>query len=180
MHYAYVLTIGLAGVAALGPVGRRIVLGLALLALVTDRTLPREWAMAWREVGLRPRSLGLWASEEADRHWRETVGAVRGAQPRAVFVATFANAGVFDPAFEPPVNLFFVRGMGDMVDVERRADQIRETDTVVVAGPALIAGAEREFLLNGGAAIREALAAFDDVGGNEHFRILRRSRSQDR
>jgi hypothetical protein len=176
IHYAYVLTIGLAALAASGPLGRRCVLGVALLALAADRSLPREWLSAWQEVGLMPRTLGLWTTPEGDRHWRATVAAIQGDQPRAVFLATFCNAGLFDPAFEPPLNLFLVLGMDDTVDAQRIAEQIRKTSTVVTAGPSLVGDADRQFLRAGGKVVQDALAPFEDVGGNSHYRILRRKR----
>ena len=76
LYYSYLLVLGVAGIAAWGKTGPRVVLALAVLGLAADRALPREFLGPWKEVGLSPRIVGLWTSPAVEKAWRPS--ALRG------------------------------------------------------------------------------------------------------
>lgn len=161
-YYANVLVLGCTLLATWGRAGRWFVVVLALLALSADRSLPREVAREWSEVGVRPRLHGLWATDQEVVEWRRLLERI--GTRRAVFLCSAGCAPTFAPeSFEPAVTLFLITGMENSLDARRTADQIRGADLVVVPSRNLLEARFRDFLTEDCPEIRSALDLFPRV-----------------
>lgn len=173
LYYAFILVLGVAALGAGGLRVRRTVLLLAFLALLADRTLPREYLDGWRPVGPRPRVAGLWTDPEGARAWTEIRRQCRGERP--LFLALFPNAyALYPDAFAPPVDFLLNPGLEHSVEADARARQVRQARVVVVPGPALLDERMRSLLTRDCPALAAALADFRPSGGNAHYTLYRR------
>lgn len=174
-YYASVLVLGCALLAVRGRPWAGAILFLAFLALLADRSLPREVARQWAEVGARPRVLGLWATPEEAAEWEDLRHRLRDG--KAVFLCNSGGAPTLAPeAFEPAVAMFLIPGMHEFRDVRRTAEQIRGADRVVVVSDRIVGRLARDFLVRDCPELRQALGPFRVIWSGPSFDLYERSR----
>jgi hypothetical protein len=173
-YYAYLLVLGLA---SLGAAGHRtmtaVVVGLALAALVVDRTLPREVADTWRsEAGSRPTFEGLWASPELADEWRQVRRIVDARGRRAALVAFSGAAACREPSrFLPPVGMFLMPGMEGSIEARRVAAQARVSGLAVRVLDPLLPYDGAAFIA-ASPALRDALGGMREVWRGRYFTVV--------
>jgi hypothetical protein len=174
IFYAYLLAIGVTALMTWGGAWRGCGVAVLLLALASDRSLPREFLNGWREVGLHPAAWGLWTTPRQAASWREVLRQIKGRRP--VILCHSGCATVLYRDFAPAVALYLAQGMDLTPDMCRQAEQIREGSVVVVPTGASQADEMYDYL-TGVPLIREAHSGYRLTWADPYFEIYERPAS---
>ncbi len=130
IYYAYFLTIGVAAAAGASAIQRRVTVGLCLMGIMawTDVAFwERRW---WQTRERNAVTAGLWASSDEREEWQSVLDTVHSR--RAVILDTKGAIELIVPGFEKPVSLYLDPGWMLPADMQRKVEQISESQMVVV------------------------------------------------
>ncbi len=130
IYYAYFLTIGVAAAASASAIQRRVTMGLCVMGIMawTDVAFwERRW---WQTRERNAVTAGLWASSGEREEWQRVLDTVKS--QRAVILDTKGAIELIVPGFEKPVSLYLDPGLMLPADMQRKVEQISESQMVVV------------------------------------------------
>lgn len=161
-YYSYFLVIGVATAACLGTVGRRggfVVCCLGALSLFgATLAILRDWKTQ------QPRAVTawLWSPRAEAAEWSHVQGITSG--KHATILDTKGAAELIFPQFQPPTSLYLDRGLMRQAEIDRKVQQLADSDLVVVSlGPVTCGGIPRAPEIQG------AMRNFDPIFRGQFF-----------
>jgi hypothetical protein len=123
------LILGLATMAGRGPRARLVVLVLAGLLLVNDRSKFVAARQIREELIPSKSTLGLWTSPRELEEWTRARQLTEGHRP--VLLAMSEGGAVLFPGFSPPMVAYLYPGCPTPGEVRRKAEQLAEASAII-------------------------------------------------
>jgi hypothetical protein len=130
IYYSYILVAGAAIAADVGPVARRLSIGLCLLALFGWTHSARLLARWWRSTSPSAETAMLWSSPAERAEWSSAIGIAQG--HRASLLDIKGSGDRMFAVFMAPVTLNLEPGLMDRQQIVRKLAQLAVADVVVV------------------------------------------------
>jgi hypothetical protein len=136
-YYSYVLVLGIAATSAGQTATRNVVVwGLALIALIGEKSYLYDSTTRWLASAREPTTAELWAPADERAEWQKVVALIKGVNSHDHSAALLARTGCAEllfPEFLSPVSLFLDPGLATKAEMMRKRAQIQHASTVVIA-----------------------------------------------
>jgi hypothetical protein len=129
-YYFYVLLVGLAVSAGHSKLRATIVLALCFFLLLGYKTTLAATYKAWMLRRPNQEAAHLWLTRDESQEWSNVLSLTSGS-PRVVFSAV-GCADLILPDFEAPTSYYLIPGIPSKPEIERKANQIRASNMVIV------------------------------------------------
>lgn len=168
-YYAYLLVIGVAAIADLSSLTRRIAFVLCILGAFSWTARAHYVYEQWVTTAPDPATGGLWATQSERSEWSHVLALAQGHRP----VMLDINGAVEQmfPQFEPPTTLYLLPGLMSNAEIARKIAQLQQAELVVVPS-----GIEFEVCrgVPDSARIHSALDEFEPEWKGRYFTVYRR------
>ncbi len=130
-YYSYLLFLGVAAAADIGPAYRRLAAALVMVGVISW-ILPAFYFKGLWTTNIRSaQTAGLWASPRQTAEWSRVLDSVRG--KHAVILDSRGAAEVVFKQFSAPVSYFLSSGLSKPSEIERKLTELAHAERVVVA-----------------------------------------------
>jgi hypothetical protein len=167
IYYPYLLMVGVAVAADLGPTPRRIGMMLCVLAVLSWTDIAYWSHRWWQTTKPDAATAGLWATADERDEWLSVRALTK--DHKALMLDSMGATELLFPGFGDPVSLYLTRGLMLSSDINRKLDKLSSAQEVVV--PITIAACTG---VPDAPEFRQALKNFDLAWSGKHFEIFQR------
>ena len=129
-YYSYFLIIGVAAAVDTGPVARRAGIAICLIGALSGFGVSHSVLHRWRTRDASAVTAWMWSQPEQATEWNDVLNLTRG--HRTTILDTKGAAELMFPQFQPPVSLYLDPGLMLPSDIDRKVQQLADSDLVVV------------------------------------------------
>ena len=130
VYYSYLPLIGVAAAVDIGPAYRRVAAAIVMVGVISWINPGLFFEELWATNIRSAATAGLWASPGKTREWVRVLDFARGR--RAVLLDSRGAADFLFPQFGKPTSLYLVPGLTLPAEMQRRLEQVKAADLVVV------------------------------------------------
>ena len=133
IYYPYLLVMGVATTAELGPRPRIAVWVIAVIALIGNQLFVFNGLKAWRELAPRTDTAGFWETDDEANEWSEVLKFVgEHRMGSATFLARAGAVELMFPVFAKPETYYIAPACSMAAELVRKAAQMSTSTAIVV------------------------------------------------
>ena len=172
-YYSYFLIIGVAAAVDTGPIARRAGIAICLISAFSGFGVSDSVLHLWKTREPTPVTAWMWSQPAQATEWSEVLNLTRG--HRTTILDTKGAAELMFPQFQPPVSLYLDPGLMLSADINRKVQQLADSDLVVVPlGIATCGG------IPDSPKIHAAMNSFEPIFSGHYFVVYRRTEQSTR